>query len=261
MTITTVQTEVLPSYDLTTREGCIEAAVGATNNYKQTMLLIVESWVKPVEEGGLGLPIEDLAKAIKRSPKTLKTDYVSVLRKQGRLDPAPPRGAHAFSAGRPAKSVENSTTEEPMTPAEQAAVEKLHSADADVIATQAAVIEDLKDQLADLRTSKLSTPTNSNDNNRPEFHDLQASQLHAGSDDGEDLASLHPESLDSYLQVGSEACEDFNSVHRLLDEICRIQHRHAFGNSWGPGDWSSINGAIRSCAAVSDAQRRYRQGA
>lgn len=47
------------------------------------MELVVESWIK----NELGT-IEELGEAINRSPKTLKTDYVSSLRKQGRLPQA-----------------------------------------------------------------------------------------------------------------------------------------------------------------------------
>jgi hypothetical protein len=105
----------LGGVDLNTPEGCINAAINVQNNYKESMLLIVEKWTAPKEWGGHELPIEQLAEAIKRSPKTLKSDYMSVLRKQGRLPKAPPRGIHAVSAGRPAKPVENSTPT-PVTP-------------------------------------------------------------------------------------------------------------------------------------------------
>ena len=101
----------LGGVDLNTPEGCVNAAVNVQNNYKDSMLLIVEKWTAPKEWGGHELPIEQLAEAIKRSPKTLKTDYVSVLRKQGRLPKATTGSAthKPIVAGSPATSVENST--------------------------------------------------------------------------------------------------------------------------------------------------------
>ena len=105
-TLTTVKQE----YDLTTESGLIRLAQDAGRDFKFKMMIVVEYWCKPVQEGGQGKKIEDLASKINRSPKTLKTDYVSVLRKEGRLPAAPKRGVHAISAGRPAKPVENSST-------------------------------------------------------------------------------------------------------------------------------------------------------
>lgn len=76
---------------------------------------VVESWLK----NELGT-IEQLAEAIGRSPKTLKTDYVSSLRKQGRLPQARTGSAtHKSSrssrtkkvAENPASAVENSEPE------------------------------------------------------------------------------------------------------------------------------------------------------
>lgn len=105
MTLATTTTEHL----LDTPEGCIEVARTATKNYRECMLLVVEKWTAPKDWGGLGLPIEQLAEAIQRSPKTLKSDYVAVLRKEGRL----PKGkcgkaadAYKKDSGRPASSVE-----------------------------------------------------------------------------------------------------------------------------------------------------------
>ena len=66
-----------------TRDECLSAATNAFKNFRATMELVVESWIK----NELGT-IEELGEAINRSPKTLKTDYVSSLRKQGRLPQA-----------------------------------------------------------------------------------------------------------------------------------------------------------------------------
>lgn len=78
MTITTA-----PSDLFDTQEQCIDAAENAIKDYRSTMEKVVESWLK----NQLGT-IEELADAIGRSPKTLKTDYVSSLRRQGRLPQA-----------------------------------------------------------------------------------------------------------------------------------------------------------------------------
>ena len=72
-----------PSDLFATQEQCIDAAENAIKDYRSTMEKVVESWLK----NQLGT-IEELADAIGRSPKTLKTDYVSSLRRQGRLPQA-----------------------------------------------------------------------------------------------------------------------------------------------------------------------------
>lgn len=93
-----------------TQEQCIDAASNAFKDYKSTMEKVVESWLK----NELGT-IEQLAEAINRSPKTLKTDYVSALRKQGRLPASSnsrtgPRKKRSGRSGRsenPERNVEN----------------------------------------------------------------------------------------------------------------------------------------------------------
>lgn len=74
---------VAPAVLFSTQQECINAATNAIKDYRSTMEKVVESWLK----NELGT-IEQLAEAIGRSPKTLKTDYVSALRKQGRLPQA-----------------------------------------------------------------------------------------------------------------------------------------------------------------------------
>ena len=107
MTITTA-----PSDLFETQKQCIDAASNAIKDYRSTMEKVVESWLK----NELGT-IEQLAEAIGRSPKTLKTDYISSLRKQGRLPQARTGSAtHKSSrssrkkkvAGNPASPEENS---------------------------------------------------------------------------------------------------------------------------------------------------------
>lgn len=110
MTITTAPLDLFE-----TQEQCIDAASNAFKDYKSTMEKVVESWLK----NELGT-IEQLAEAINRSPKTLKTDYVSALRKQGRLPQARTGSAtHKSSrssrkkkvAGNPASPVKSSDPE------------------------------------------------------------------------------------------------------------------------------------------------------
>ncbi len=77
MTITpTTTTELLQS-----REGCIQIATAATENYRECMLMVVEAWVKNEKEYG---PLEELAEAIDKSFNTLR-GYKRDLRKLGRL--------------------------------------------------------------------------------------------------------------------------------------------------------------------------------
>jgi len=95
----------------TTQEQCIDAAANAIKDYRATMEKVVESWLK----NNLGT-IEQLAEAIGRSPKTLKTDYVSALRKQGRLPASgksrtAPRKKRSGCSGNPEQNVENSKPE------------------------------------------------------------------------------------------------------------------------------------------------------
>ena len=49
-------------------------------HYKKIMMKVVETWVT----NSFG-SVDELASAIGRSPKTLKTDYVTVLRKEGKI--------------------------------------------------------------------------------------------------------------------------------------------------------------------------------
>tara|TARA_B100001094_G_C18086017_1_gene747780 strand:- start:74 stop:862 length:789 start_codon:yes stop_codon:yes gene_type:complete len=103
-----------PSDLFKTQEQCIDAAANAIKDYRSTMEKVVESWLK----NELGT-IEQLAEAIGRSPKTLKTDYVSALRKQGRLPASSnsrtgPRKKRSGRSGRsenPERNVENSEPE------------------------------------------------------------------------------------------------------------------------------------------------------
>ena len=109
MTITAASSDLFK-----TQEQCIDAAANAIKNYRSTMEKVVESWLK----NELGT-IEQLAEAIGRSPKTLKTDYVSALRKQGRLPASSnsrtgPRKKRSGRSGRsenPERNVENSEPE------------------------------------------------------------------------------------------------------------------------------------------------------
>lgn len=80
-TLSTIKQE----YDLTTESGLIRLAQDAGRDFKFKMMLVVEYWCKPVQEGGQGKKIEDLAAKINKSAKTLRNHYVAPLRKEGRL--------------------------------------------------------------------------------------------------------------------------------------------------------------------------------
>ena len=74
MTITPApQRELLQS-----REGCIQLATTATQNYRECMLLVVEAWVK----GNYG-HLSELAEAVGKSLRRMQ-EFQTELRKQGR---------------------------------------------------------------------------------------------------------------------------------------------------------------------------------
>jgi len=89
------------------------------------MELVVESWIK----NELGT-IEELGEAVNRSPKTLKTDYVSSLRKQGRL-PQARTGSAAHKSSR--SSRKERVAGNPATPVENPAPSKSDEPGEDVI--------------------------------------------------------------------------------------------------------------------------------
>ena len=100
------------SLSLVTREDCINAAQNALRDYKATMLCVTEHWCKPEAEGGLGLPIEELAEELGKAPRTIK-EYRTELYKLGRLEKTETRGRVAGSkvlSGIPHKNVQPTTT-------------------------------------------------------------------------------------------------------------------------------------------------------
>lgn len=106
-TLTTVKQE----YDLTTESGLIRLAQDAGRDFKLKMMIVVEYWCKPVQKGGQGKKIEDLASKINRSPVTIRK-YVTALRKEGRLEAAEQGSRSDLSRGDHGRSlpVENLST-------------------------------------------------------------------------------------------------------------------------------------------------------
>ena len=277
MTITPV-TVGLPAYDLTTRAGCIEAAVSATDNYKQCMLMIVESWCLPVEDGGLGLPYEELAEAIGRKPRTIR-EYQTELRKQGRL-PAAVNNAHKrkrsdskpsqLTGGHPPATVENAESAQPraqsvenlealnMNADQLAAVqemlaardERLHHADV-AIAELTAQIANLTQTLNDVSQSQQPTELGSPSG-------LTADEISAGSEHVQSAAPPIDYDWHPGIQMDSEERKDVNRINRLVNEINNIQGKYAFTGRLGPAEWSSILGGLQAVAACADAQRRFK---
>ena len=99
MTITTAP-ETLSLLD--TREGCIQIATTATENYRECMLMVVEAWVK----GNYG-HLNELAEAVGKSLRRMQ-EFQTELRKAGRL---PASNFARSKPGRPrpsAAAVENS---------------------------------------------------------------------------------------------------------------------------------------------------------
>jgi hypothetical protein len=96
---------------LVTREDCVYAAQSALRDYKATMLCVIEFWCKPKSEGGLGLPIEELADEVNKKPGTLK-DYRTELYKLGRLEKERAKGGRP-TGYRPEVSEKPDTTVQP----------------------------------------------------------------------------------------------------------------------------------------------------
>ena len=241
------------------------------------MLMIVEAWCKSEDEGGLGLPIEDLASAINRSPKTLKSDYVSVLRKQGRLPQARQGNRSELRCRASGTSVENSTEKistvhttrdsNEVNRIELQAVEELRESHADmvaaleqVVAEQAAEIQSLKRKLSTLENDSISTQQLQQQRGLEHTSGLSPIQVQEGPE--HDPYDLPPIDYDWHpgIQVGTKEREDANRIGRLLDEIGRIQVEYAFTGIWGPHEWESILAGCNRLAACAAAQRRFRPG-
>lgn len=231
MTTAPLATVPTGAVDLATPAGCIDAAINVQNNYKESMLLIVEKWTAPKDWGGHALPIEQLAEAIKRSPKTLKTDYVSVLRKQGRLPSSPLArerpGQPTIRAGHPAPIVENSTP--PNSSWSERSTLKWEPASPNPPTTvyEAEIVIDDPIVLSHAEPVSFSE-------SRPQPY--------------RNPAAVERELTD---QVGSE---DYQRVIQLVDDISVILKQHAFRGTFSISEWSSCLGGFQSLAAVASAQ-------
>ena len=103
-------TTIKEQYDLTTESGLIRLAQDAGRDFKFKMMLVVEYWCKPVQQGGQGRKIEDLASKINKSAKTLRNHYVAPLRKEGRLPEATQGNRSRTKCPSTGTSVENVST-------------------------------------------------------------------------------------------------------------------------------------------------------
>ena len=97
-------TAIKKDYDLSTETGLIRLAHDAGRDFKFKMLVVVEYWCKPVQEGGQGKSVQSLADKLNKSARTIRV-YATELRKAGKLP------EHHNSRQRPAAPVENSYTE------------------------------------------------------------------------------------------------------------------------------------------------------
>lgn len=190
----------------------------------------------------LGLGVSDLYEDLKaagwtKSKRTLQRAATD-LRTEGLLPQAEPRGIHAVCAKSGAKPVENTTTTQPKNDsvnADQlaAALEAIKTRDEYIQALEQALESHLND------TRQVPTPL-------PEY-------------DSPISASPDPEKYGTArLEMGDEAVDDFNRVHRLLDEISAIEGKYFCKGIWGPAEWKSIYGAHVATSASSNAQRNYK---
>jgi hypothetical protein len=100
-----------------------------------------------------------------------------------------------------------------------------------------------------------------------ELHDLKQQQTNDTSQvftplpehDSSISASPHPQKNGTArLEMGDEAVDDFNRVHRLLDEIDAIEGKYFCKGIWGKEEWASLYGAHVASSASSNAQRNYK---
>ena len=108
-TLTTIKQE----YDLTTESGLIRLAQDAGRDFKFKMMIVVEHWCKPVNQGGQGKSVQSLADVLNKSAVTIRK-YASELRKDGRL-PAAPQANKNMRSPTSALVENSSTTLQPLT--------------------------------------------------------------------------------------------------------------------------------------------------
>ena len=208
-------------HDLDTREGCISAATSAIKDYRNTMLLVVESWM--TQEFGT---LKELADAIGKSQRRMQ-EYQTELRKAGRLPPSP-FGRKTGSTRKTASSVEN---EEP-------------------IDVEVEVIEDLsKDDIKAKLNQPPSNPYAPKTNVR-RFTDLPGSDGPAG---GDDTLAQHWQHVQD-----SDEPDTYKRAQYLLSEFDLLLRRgHREG--WSEGAFAALRDDLesyaRSCAACSNNRR------
>ena len=199
-------------HDLDTREGCISAASSAIKDYRGTMLLVVESWVK--NEFGT---VHQLAEAIGRKKRSLDK-YQTELRQQGRLPQSP--FARDQGARKSAPSVENVEVEvlEPiqaMTDQEAAAFNDL----VDLCTEQEQTIEELQ-------AAQTTTPASNN-------------VRHHGQQPGD------PGHLDSTLSehwqhvCDSDEPESWKQAQYLLSQF-ELQLQRGLRDGWSESAYDSL---------------------
>lgn len=269
MTITPV-TEVLPAPDLSTRDGCIEAAEMLASNFFQGMVEITYAWVYKYKHGTR----EELQQKLGKSERQMRK-YVTELRKQGRVEESPkkrepilrPKRATNEKRGGPKRPlVENP---EPLSDG----ADDVNLEETTVFNDMTEVLEDTmkeRDELvlevAMLRQQLANLKQNNDVSESQQSAELGSTsglapvEIYAGPEHGE--SSPPPIDYDWHggMEVGSPECKDFNKVGRLVDEISEIVGRHYLKGLWGPREWESILGALGGPAAVANAQRRFRPG-
>lgn len=102
---------------------------------------------------------------------------------------------------------------------------------------------------------------NENEQLRKQLNDSQHFPTPAPQHDPSISTPSNPQVLGSArLEVGDEAVDDFNRVHRLLDEVRAIEHKYFCKGIWRKQEWESLYGAHYAASATSNAQRNYKSG-
>jgi hypothetical protein len=202
---------------LVTREDCVCAAQNALRDYKATMLCVIEFWCKPESEGGLGLPIEELAEELGKAPRTLK-EYRTELYKLGRLEKTETRGGDRSKvlSGNPHKNVQP-THPEPST---------------NVQPTRSPVCPPFLSVVPELE---------------PEC-EAGAEQFHSVPMGADDCRVISAE-----VVTMSDGERDFQRAEQLFAELFALSKRN-FANGWTELQWNTLGGDCRTLAECCDAR-------
>lgn len=238
MTLTTTATTDL----LQTKEGCIQAATAATENYRECMLMVVEAWVSK----GYG-SVTELAEAIGKSAGHMRK-YAAELRREGRLPPhynsrSKSEGARASMRA----TVENEVIE------------------VEVISTEPE--RDMKPVTVEgfFGTGDTTTNNNTQPNNNVRLHQQSERSGSPTDDDGGVLPPrFNPDSNESIRQLANQLDqesgepESYLQAARMLREISRLLE-YAKQDGWSEAAFGALRDDAESIASSCRASSRNRR--